>query len=201
MFGATWQTSNGLLRRRAASTGRPRPKIAKTSASTATTTSARSSAGSSASGTTPAWPAVRFRCRHRHRRRRQPPAAARTRSTVDAQCNPCTVEVGATSNVTATAQGFDRLRHHLSVERADRHVRESGAAEHRVDGAEHARHRAGHGHRHLPDRQHEGVRHGEHPGRAARREDDYVRRRVLRLRPLHVDRRGAAHSGAGGGQR
>jgi outer membrane protein OmpA-like peptidoglycan-associated protein len=33
-----------------------------------------------------------------------PPAAPSHTLTVDAQCNPCTVEVGATSNVTATAQ-------------------------------------------------------------------------------------------------
>ena len=86
-----------------ASTGRPRPKIAKISGSTATTTSARSSAGSSASAITRAWPDGRFRCRHHHRRRRRRRGAQHT-LTVDAQCNPCTVEVGATSNVTATAK-------------------------------------------------------------------------------------------------
>ncbi len=82
-------------------------------------------------------------------------------------------------------EGFDRMRHHVSVERPDRLVRQPGAAEHRVDRAEHAGHRARHRDRHVPHGQHEGDRHGEHSGRAARREGDHVRRRLFRLRPFH----------------
>ena len=127
-----------------------------------------------------------------------PPPAPQHTLTVDAQCNPCTVDVGATSKVTATAMDSIGCVITYQWSAPTGHVRQSGAAEHRLDGPQHARHRARHCDRHLSDGQHEGVRHGQHPGRAARGEDDYVRGRLLRLRPLHPDRCRTAHSRAGG---
>ena len=60
---------------------------------------------------------------------------------VKASCEPCTVEVGRQSTVTAVALELDRLHGDLQLGGADRHVDEPHRAEHAVDGAEHRRHR------------------------------------------------------------
>ena len=81
-----------------------------------------------------------------------PPPAPSTRSPIDAQCDPCTVEVGATSNVTATARIRSAAPSSISGARrpARSRIRRSRTP---LDRAEHARHGTGHGHRHLPERQ------------------------------------------------
>ena len=130
MFGATWQSQKGICWRwhRLVSKGR---ESKKTTASTATITSARSSAGSSASAIIRRSPDVgrapAATLRHHH-----PPPVPQHTLTVDAQCNPCTVEVSGPSKVTGDRHGFDRMRGYVSVERAFRHVRESDPTEHRV---------------------------------------------------------------------
>ena len=94
--------------------------------------------------------------------------------------------------------GFDWVRDYLSVERADRHVCQRGTAEHRVDGAEHSGTVPVTVTGTCPTDKLSASDYGQHSGRRTSGEDHHVRGCLLRLRSFLVDRRRAAHSGAGG---
>ncbi len=79
---------------------------------------------------------------------------------------------------------LDRLHGDLQLVGTRRHADEPHRAEHALDGAEHRRHRPGHGHGDLPAGWQDGERHRQHQRHPAGGETDRVRRRALRLRPL-----------------
>ena len=116
-----------------------------------------------------------------------PPAAAPVHTlTVEAECNPCTVEVGKTLDGDGDGAELDRLRGDLSVDGADRDAGAAGRSGQTLWTAPHAgRQRAGDGDGDVPDRQQDGdaTRSTSMVTRAAGA-DDHVRGRVLRLRPL-----------------
>ena len=85
----------------------------------------------------------------------------------EGRCNPCTVEVGKASTVTADATSSIGCTVTYSWSAPDRHVDEPHRAEHAVDGADAGRPRAGDGDGDLPAGRQDRERHGQHPGRAA----------------------------------
>ncbi len=115
------------------------------------------------------------------------PAAAASRTICRSRrtCNPCTVEIGKTSTVTAVATDSTSCAVTYDVDRARRDVHQRARPADAVDGAEPGRAGAGHRHGDLPDRRQDRERYGQHPGRHGPRSKRVrLRGRALRLRPL-----------------
>ena len=118
--------------------------------------------------------------------------------TVKADCNPCTVEVGMSSTVTATVQDSIGCAVTYRWTTPTGTLAQPAERSTRWTAPDDTGFGAGHGHGDVPDRQQDGVGHGEHPGHgpAAAEEALRLRGRALRLRPLLA----AAGSDAGAGR-
>ena len=101
-----------------------------------------------------------------------------------ASCNPCTVEVGKASTVSAVATSSIGCTVTYAGRPRRARLTNRTAQNTPWTAPMHRRHGAGDGHGDLPAGRQDRERHGQHPGRTAGRQADRLRRRALRLRPL-----------------